>query len=365
MGAIGEEYYIYGAGIYGKAIVDSVIKSDKSERLLGIIERDPQSNFYRGVPIYKLADFSGPFEPAIVISILGYPGVEESLYEKGFNTVIPTHEVFDLFPNSLQALNTDGVLWRKSPQQCQWDDEAVSKLMPLFSDEKSRIVFDGLIAFRKRPCANTYPWPDTHEMYFPPELAQLYDYESLQILDIGAFDGDSLASFYERWPEKISNYVGIEVSPDNIKNLEHRLAQLDLENALVIQGAVGVPEGQSLVLQGNSSGTSVCVVDKDSIKTTDTLIEVIDLKKLCREYQFNIIKMDIEGADFKALQELAPVIKNTLPTLALSVYHDPADIWRMPLLINEIAPGKYDFFMRQEGHWGLETIFYAVPKVKP
>ena len=36
--------------------------------------------------------------------------------------------------------------------------------------------------------------------------------------------------------------------------------------------------------------------------------------------------------------------------------------WRIPLFINRIAPDKYHLYLRQEGHWGLETILYAIPR---
>ncbi len=74
------------------------------------------------------------------------------------------------------------------------------------------------------------------------------------------------------------------------------------------------------------------------------------------------IKMDIEGAEHEALSGAATTIREQHPALAISVYHCPDDLWRLPLLVDSIAPGVYDYYLRLEGHWGLETVCYAVPR---
>lgn len=52
--------------------------------------------------------------------------------------------------------------------------------------------------------------------------------------------------------------------------------------------------------------------------------------------------MDIEGAEYEALLGARDIIFKYRPGLAISLYHRPADLWRIPLLINEIIGGRGD-----------------------
>ena len=49
--------------------------------------------------------------------------------------------------------------------------------------------------------------------------------------------------------------------------------------------------------------------------------------------------MDIEGAEYEALLGARGTISKYRPGLAISLYHRPADLWQIPLLINEMLGG--------------------------
>ena len=92
--------------------------------------------------------------------------------------------------------------------------------------------------------------------------------------------------------------------------------------------------------------------------------KVLNIKEIVANKKPNNIKMDIEGSDLNALKEMKSYIISNYPTLALSIYHQPKDLWEMPLYIDEISSGNYSIYIRQEGHWGLETQLYAIPNIK-
>ena len=68
--------------------------------------------------------------------------------------------------------------------------------------------------------------------------------------------------------------------------------------------------------------------------------------------------MDIEGSEEAALRGAERLIKRFKPKLAISVYHHPAHLWRIPLLLQQFNP-DYQFVLRNYTGWTGDTILYA------
>jgi hypothetical protein len=71
------------------------------------------------------------------------------------------------------------------------------------------------------------------------------------------------------------------------------------------------------------------------------------------------IKFDIEGVEAKALRGMKRNVAAFHPRLAVSVYHKPADLWEIPLLLNRMFP-FYRLFLRHYTDSLLETVCYAI-----
>lgn len=72
------------------------------------------------------------------------------------------------------------------------------------------------------------------------------------------------------------------------------------------------------------------------------------------------IKFDIEGAEWDTLTASKEFFKLIKPQLAVSVYHDPTDLWRIPLWLDELGAG-YKFCIRNHGIEGTDVVCYALP----
>lgn len=78
------------------------------------------------------------------------------------------------------------------------------------------------------------------------------------------------------------------------------------------------------------------------------------------------IALDVEGAEQPTLIGAAETIRNYLPVLTVCLYHSAADYIQLPHLIEQIAPGKYSFQVRQHSPISaIETVLYAIPISSP
>jgi hypothetical protein len=73
------------------------------------------------------------------------------------------------------------------------------------------------------------------------------------------------------------------------------------------------------------------------------------------------LKLDIEGAELDALRGARELISRSRPRLAVCVYHKPEHLWEIPLFLREMCPWC-DFYLRSHGHYGFDTVMYAVPR---
>lgn len=90
-------------------------------------------------------------------------------------------------------------------------------------------------------------------------------------------------------------------------------------------------------------------------------ISIDKLYEISKEHFSNrsIIKMDIEGAEKKALQGTENFIKEKKPILVVCVYHKPEDIIELPRMIKEMEP-LYKLYMRRYSHGFRDTVLYAI-----
>ncbi len=92
----------------------------------------------------------------------------------------------------------------------------------------------------------------------------------------------------------------------------------------------------------------------------NSTIEVDQLDAVLPEGEpATFIKMDLEGAEYHALEGAKQTIQRYRPKLAISVYHKPEDIWEIPGVILNIHPG-YKLYLRHYSIAAAETVVYAI-----
>jgi hypothetical protein len=105
-----------------------------------------------------------------------------------------------------------------------------------------------------------------------------------------------------------------------------------------------------------SQGLSSSSISPDG----DAIIQILAFDECMPRFRPNYVKLDIEGAEASALKGMARTIQSSRPALAVCVYHKPADLWEIPMLIDELLP-ESNFYLRAHAWNGFDLVFYAVP----
>jgi len=89
-------------------------------------------------------------------------------------------------------------------------------------------------------------------------------------------------------------------------------------------------------------------------RSIDDLVEEQGLDRV------DLIKLDIEGAEPAALQGMSRTLQTFRPQLAISIYHWPEHMWKLPArLMTSLS--DYAFFVRHYAYGRWECILYAIP----
>jgi len=174
--------------------------------------------------------------------------------------------------------------------------------------------------------------------YFDPDIMKCDENEVL--VDLGAFIGSTVINYINTYTAKYKRIYCYEITPQTFAALRHNLQGLN--------NIVFCPKGASdqngvMYLSENAGDTSANILTAGGLLAVPTVTIDEDIQE-----PVTFIKMDIEGAEQKALRGCAMQIRNNKPKLALSVYHNNEDIWKIARLIEEICPG-YDFYLRYHG----------------
>lgn len=223
----------------------------------------------------------------------------------------------------------------------------------LFNDDFSRRLFINLINYRISRDLKYLKGYESENQYFPND-GIVKTGENEIFLDCGAFDGDSIKTFLDYVGGKYEKIIAMEPSDNNYKKLINSIGFL--QNIEFHNKGVYKEEKKLRFSVGDAKNSFV------SDSGTEEL-DVIDIDTLLNGEKVTFIKMDIEGAEYDALQGARSTIKKYTPKLAISIYHKTEDLLDIPLLIHEINP-NYNFHLRHYSPTVIETVLYAIPREK-
>ena len=191
-----------------------------------------------------------------------------------------------------------------------------------------------------------------YKHYFDPDLVNTT--KDTVYVDVGSYIGDSVDDFLDTYLEEYKKIYCYEVTDSSISTLKDKFI---FNEDIIIRNKALYDKKTTLSLNTSSVDNSANTITDDKGD-----IEAVTLDDDIKE-KVNIIKMDIEGAEFKALEGAKKHIKEDTPTLLISIYHGFNDLIRIPKLIKSINK-SYNFYLRYYGGNIFPTEIVLVAKKK-
>lgn len=180
------------------------------------------------------------------------------------------------------------------------------------------------------------------------------------ILHAGVFDGGDCLKFLRTFPN-LEAVHGFEPQGEARIKSETLTALRESRKVHIHQkGLWGCSETVPLIGQG--SYTTLCPGAAPGQVTG--CIETTSIDEFVAEHgvqNVDYICLDIEGAEERALYGAKKTIADNRLQLAVCLYHKKEDIFRLPLLLDEMLD-DYVFRIGHYYHYLNETVLYAIPR---
>ena len=236
------------------------------------------------------------------------------------------------------------------------DNEVVADQIRLarsaFSDQRSLQVFDTILkrALGGDQDIELMPSISDPNQYFAPDIVRLSDKECY--VDIGAYDGDTVAHFIAAIQGQFESIHAFELDPTNYRQLTENVRRMPHHDRIKTMN-LGIWDRECDINFSVGKSQSTVGVGQNSA-------HVVPLDAVLANQRVSFIKMDIEGAELHALSGARNLIATQKPKLAICVYHHISHLWKIPTYIRKLIP-DHKLFLRHYTNLEYETVCYAVP----
>ncbi len=231
--------------------------------------------------------------------------------------------------------------------------DELSRAYALMADDQSRLVFAHTVQFK---LSGRLPLLD--------EMTTLKDEAYQNILrlspqehyvDLGAYDGDTIAEFLTHTGGRYSSICALEPDGKNFRKLSAYAASLPQDGRVQLYNAAAWDRCTTLSFDGRAGRNSSLQPDGKHH------VAAYAVDALLQGNAATYLKMDVEGAEYEALCGCKQTIAQHRPSLAVSCYHRSQDLFRLPLLIASLYPGCRIYLRHHPYIPAWETNLYVMP----
>lgn len=315
--------FVYGTGTFARDVYHVIVS--RGLPVQGFIDHLPHSNNLFGVPIYtpeKAVTMTKAIKNTIVVlGIHNYQAnvldIGHRLITLGFNKIVNPIVLYDIFGRELGTR-----YWLTSRDYYFPLQNTLKETYSLWADEASRTLFQSVMEFRLTGNTAKLPEPDFLNPYHPADIPAWKT--PLRFVDCGAFNGDTLQDFIK---SKISLQSVAAFEPDliNYNALSNFVSSHKAELPDINIFPCGVYSSTIQVSFETGQNMASAISNKGN-----TIIQCVALDDAIPTFAPNLIKMDIEGAEYDALLGARHIIETHAPGLAVSLYHKPEHLWQLP-----------------------------------
>ena len=211
--------------------------------------------------------------------------------------------------------------------------ENIAKAYELMADGQSKKVFENVLQFYYTGKIELLDEITTEKDEAFKNILSLNENEVY--VDLGAYNGDTIDEFLKYSGGSYRKIIALE---PNAKNYEKLKAHC-LDMPKIDMWQLGSYSKNTVLTFNNKAGRNSAIA-QSGVATRVATVDTI----LCGSAA-TYVKADVEGADYETLLGMTNTMKNFKPKLNFSAYHRFEDIFRLPLLINQINP-EYKIFLR-------------------
>jgi FkbM family methyltransferase len=307
-----------------------------------------------GLPVLSpaaLAERHGQ-DVVLVASTLYDSVIGDDLKARGCDHVVPVGYLNLLLPDAFASREYDGAWLAATDPANRRDIEAA---YGLFQDEESRRVYVGKLGFYLSLEKGRLDQVRSSEtIYFDPTVHRPRPDEV--VVDGGAFVGDTLMAFLEWSSGRYRSYHAFEPDPGNYAKLA-AVAATAADRIFAVEAGLARESGRAAFLASETADSRLVAAAGAGVGS----VRLVSLDEyfVGREPP-TLIKMDIEGAEADALHGATKVLASGRATLAVSAYHFPSDLWKIPLLVHGLM-AESTIYVRHYTREVDDTVCYAVP----
>ena len=345
---------LYGAGSVGRDSLRVLTSAGVVVRyFLDRLARPGQT--LAGVPVLRPDDATLSANEraatSVIVTIFNafveMPPLHDQLRRGGWKSITTFLEFYQAF-----ACELGNRYWLTDLEFYRSHGAALEATAALWADDRSRELFERILDFRATGDYSVLPAPETDGQYFPADLPAWPT--PLRFVDCGGCDGDTVAQLM-KLGLPVEALAVFEPDGVNFARLAAALSRLAASVSSVSAWPCGVSAETTQLRfdDGHGPGSAISA-------TGSQLIQCVALDQALPAFRPNLVKMDIEGAEYDALLGAREMIHRHRPGLAICLYHRPEHLWQIPLLVHSWNLG-YQFFLRSHALNGWELVLYSVP----
>ena len=323
---------VYGMGNGAEKLLDVCEK--RGIKISGVFCSDgfERNKIFRGFPVRGMSETLKYFSDPLILVAFG------SHDENTLKMISELAEKYELYipdlPVYCESENVNDDIF--DSEYYGKNIEKISAARALFSDERSRELYDLIIAYKLSGRL------DLLEIAATANEPEAFEKDIKICVDAGAYRGDTIEERFARSPS-VGRIYAVEPDEKNAARLEKLYGEDP--RVMIIKAAVGKSEKRAVFLSGNGRGGAL---GKSDTRAKRRLVDIVTVDGITEGKKIDFIKYDVEGAERSALAGSAETIEKYLPYLRVSAYHKTADIFGLPLYLNELSAGRYKLFLRRK-----------------
>lgn len=252
------------------------------------------------------------------------------------------------YSNRFKMIGTDITAWENAGSDIVLISIMSDKVLQRERNKELKKKYEGRIVHVTPYAGILIGFPSDSWQYFD----MFFPKKDEVFVNAGAFQGETDIDFVKWAKGQYKKIYAFEPMKANIEICRQNYTKNNISNIELISKGTWSETGYITFSGSENQGHA----DANGTNRIETI--KIDDAVSNLEEKVTFIKMDIEGAELKALQGARETILKDKPRMAICIYHKPEDLYEIPGYILSLVP-EYRFKVRQYTSMTWETVLYA------